>query len=55
MHPDHQIIHHFSLSITIASVLVFITATVHFIGLSILAIWMRTREWNQKTHEVRPL
>ena len=55
MHPDQQIIHHFSLSIAIAGILVFVTATVHFIGLSILAIWMLTREWNQKTHEVRPL
>lgn len=55
MHPDHQIIHHFSISIAIAGVLVFFTATIHFIGLSILAIWMRTREWRQNPHELRPL
>ncbi len=52
---DHEIISHFGMSISIASILVFVTATMHFIGLSFLTITMRARDWLHSSEVVKPL
>lgn len=49
-----ELISHFGANLGIASLLVVVTATMHFIGLSIFTISLRAREWRQDT-EKRPI
>lgn len=46
---------HFLANLGVASLLVLVTATTHFIGLSLMEIGLRAREWVRNAHQNRSI